>query len=208
MTRRTASERHRDIATVEEWPPTGEALAEAITALAHPGRRRLLDELSAGGPASVGRLARVTGMAAGSASHHLKVLGRAGFIVPAPELAGDTRESWWRSVARPLQWGSTTFQPGSAGEQLTELASRANLDYLLSAVRRWRNAPGGTGWDGTVGDVVVNATAAECTDLGQRLAGVMREWAAECRENSTQDDSPRRPVRGVAIVFPDGAPHA
>lgn len=142
-------------------------------------------------------------MAAGSASHHLGVLARAGLITPAPDVAGDTRESWWRAAERTLQWGSDTFTTGSAGEHLVQLASQANLDYLLSAVQSWREAPRLEGWDGTVSDTLVQATAEQCTDLGQRLAAVMQQWATECRSSPPQAGSACRPVRAVALVFPD-----
>src|ERR1700754_4829053 len=88
MPRRPASDRHTASAPATDgWPPTGDALAEALIALHHPARRRLYEVLSLEGPASVGQLAQRTGLAPGSVSHHLKPLHRAGFVVPAPELA-------------------------------------------------------------------------------------------------------------------------
>lgn len=208
MPRQTAAQRHNDLPPDIEWPPAGEFLAAAITALAHPGRRRLLDQLSVRGPAPVGVLARATGMAPGSASHHLGVLARAGFITPAPELADDTRESWWRATARSLEWGTDTFAAGSAGEQLTELATAANLQYLLKAVVRWQHAPHEPGWDGTVSDAITLATPEQCTDLGRRLATVLEDWVTECRnDQDVHPDTARRPVRAIGLVFPEADGH-
>lgn len=207
MTRRTADHRFDDLPDDVPWPPRGAAMGEAITALAHAGRRRLLDELTLNGPAPVGALARATGMAAGSASHHLRVLARAGFIVAAPELAGDTRQSWWRATRRTLRWSDDAFAPGSAGWELGQLAGRANLDYLLDAARRWQRSPDQAGWDGTVSDVLTQATQNQCADLGTRLAEVISQWARECaQDQELHPDHERRPVRAVALTFPETVP--
>ena len=78
MTRKTANVRHQtDTETSHE-------LIDVLIALHHPTRRWLLDLLLVDGPATVGRLAARTGLAAGSVSHHLKPLHRQGFIEPAP----------------------------------------------------------------------------------------------------------------------------
>ena len=107
MTRRTAQDRHADSAPADSaWPPEGTALIDALVAIHHPTRRRLYEVLRAQGPCSVGRLVELTGLAPGSVSHHLKPLHRSGFVEPAPELARDTRESWWRGHQRSLSWSS------------------------------------------------------------------------------------------------------
>ena len=116
-TRRTAAQRHQDLHPPRSWPPEGEALAEAIRALSHPRRRELLDSLSVDGPGSVGQQARATRTTAGSVSHHARVLANAGLVEPAPELAGDSRESWWRAVPTTLSWGRSSFRADSAGEE-------------------------------------------------------------------------------------------
>lgn len=204
MARRTAAQRLEDVALPQQWPPSGPALGEAITALAHHGRRRLLDELTVNGPAPVGALADAVGMAPGSASHHLRVLARAGFIVPAPDLATDTRQSWWRCAHRTLEWADDAFAAGSAGQELGRLAGRANLDYLIAAVRRWSSAPEQPGWDGTVVDALTQATADQCADLGRRLSEVMAQWVRECHEDGeARPDVERQPVRVVALTFPE-----
>jgi DNA-binding transcriptional ArsR family regulator len=77
--------------------------AKALAALAHPYRARLMDALKVDGPSTATELARRTGQAVGSASHHLKVLHDAGLVAEAPELARDRRERWWRLVTRQLR---------------------------------------------------------------------------------------------------------
>ena len=80
----------------------------------HPIRRWLTELLGVEGPANVGQLAARTGLAVGSVSHHLKVLHRQDLIEPAPDLARDTRESWWRLKPRPMSWSVEDFDEGHA----------------------------------------------------------------------------------------------
>src|ERR1700712_3991484 len=101
MPRRTAAQRHLDSAPVPGEPPA-QTLAALLVAYHHPIRRWLCELLGLEGPANVGQLAARTGLAVGSVSHHLRALYRQGLIEPAPELARDTRESWWRLQERPL----------------------------------------------------------------------------------------------------------
>lgn len=92
MPRRTADQRHTDSVPSEPLDQSHPAAA-TLAALHHPVRAALHRILELEGPAPVGSLAARQGLAAGSASHHLKVLHRAGLVEPAPELARDTRES-------------------------------------------------------------------------------------------------------------------
>ncbi|QDZ14261.1 helix-turn-helix transcriptional regulator [Humibacter ginsenosidimutans] len=209
MTRRPANQRFDDLTTPDEWPPHGEALAAAIAARMHPARRALQDYLVTQGPASVGRLARATGLAPGSVSYHVRVLAESGFVEPAPELAGDTRESWWRAVARPLTWDAASFGEGSAGRLLGDAASDANLTYLLDAVRRWRAAPSVQDWQAQVSDALVMATVEQLRDFEERLSALLDEWTTECRRSQGEsvERAPRRPVRVVSLVFPEAAHH-
>lgn len=69
-----------------------------LAAMAHPLRRRLLDTLSADGPANVSMLAARTGQAVGNVSHHLKTLAEAQLIAEAPEHASNRREHWWAAA--------------------------------------------------------------------------------------------------------------
>jgi DNA-binding transcriptional ArsR family regulator len=209
MTRRTADQRYSDLPSPAPGPPEGDALPATVAALSHPSRRLLLDYLGTHGPAPVGRLARATGLAPGSVSHHIRVLARVGLVAPAPELAGDTRESWWRHVPRSVTWDATAFGDGPAAEQLAQAASDANLSYLLDAVRRWRAAPPTPGWDAVVTDTLVLATSDELDDLATRMAELVAEWKRGCLARAdaerarSADAAPQHPVRVIALGFPE-----
>lgn len=197
MTRKTAEFRHRidDVST---------DLIDVLVALHHPTRRWLVEVLYVEGPATVGRLAARTGLAVGSVSHHLKPLHRHGFVEPAPELARDTRESWWRVTERPLSWSPEDFGPDSVGRKVADRAELENFRYQARATQQWlkemdratpqwRRAAGST-------DSLVRATPEQTKDLHQRLGAVLRAWTEEVKTGIPVPES--RMVRVILRMFP------
>src|SRR3954452_8123103 len=182
MTRRTAVERHRDSAPrpARERSPSDE-LAELLVAFHHPIRRWLTGLLSVGGPANVGQLAAATELAVGSVSHHLKVLHQQDLIEPAPELARDTRESWWRIKPRSMSWSVEDFDEGTLGRQVAQTAEAENFRFQVRAMQEWlRRAPGETAAWRTAAhstDTYVPATEAQVRDFARRLSELVRDWS-------------------------------
>jgi DNA-binding transcriptional ArsR family regulator len=175
----------------------------------HPTRRWLAELLEIEGPASVGRLAARTGLAVGSVSHHLKALHRHGFIEPAPDLARDSRESWWRSVRRPLSWSADEFEAGSAARRVADAAEAENFRHQVRAVADWlgRMNEVSAGWRRAASstDTVVPATPGQLADLGERLRQLTEEWSRACLDDqSRRPDAERLPVRLVLRAFPSG----
>ena len=208
MTRRTAAERHLDSAPrpVPERNPSDE-LAELLMAFHHPIRRWLTEVLGVDGPANVGQLAAATGLAVGSVSHHLKVLHQQDLIQPAPELARDTRESWWRLKPRSMTWSVEDFDEGTLGRRVAQTAEAENLRFQVRAMQEWlRQAPGeSAGWRTAAhsADTYVPATEAQVRDFARRLSELVHDWSAECMADAAENpDAERRPVRAIARVFP------
>jgi DNA-binding transcriptional ArsR family regulator len=216
MTRRTAAERHRDSApSVPNGAPHGapdettDELLDVLMAFHHPTRRWLVELLEMEGPASVGRLASRTGLAVGSVSHHLKALHRHGFIEPAPELARDTRESWWRAVRRGLSWSADDFASGTAARRVADAAEAENFRHQVRAVQQWLVRAGEVDetWRRAASstDTMVPATVDQLLSLEARLRGVIEEWSTQClRDRDDRPDAVRRPVRVIARAFPSG----
>jgi DNA-binding transcriptional ArsR family regulator len=111
--------------------------ASVIAAIHHPLRRRLIDLLGVGGPATASRLAEATGELVGNVSHHLKVLAAAGVIEEAPELAKNRRERWWRAAKASYSWSIADAQGEPAGELVAATAEAANLAHHEAKVRQW-----------------------------------------------------------------------
>lgn len=108
-----------------------------LRALANPARPRLIDSLTAHGPATVSMLAERLGMAVGSASHHLQALARAGLVEEAPELASDARQHWWRAVPGGYRWSSSDFRDDPGARAASAAAELQALDRQYERARRW-----------------------------------------------------------------------
>jgi predicted ArsR family transcriptional regulator len=203
MPRRTADQRHADTAPSAEGPE----VIEQLIAYHHPTRQRILETISVHGPASVGMIADRLGIAPGSVSHHLKPLHRGGFVEPAPELAPDTRASWWRLGRTSVSYDALDYPAGSRAREVVSLAERANDDRHVTAMRRWRTRrhelPEPWRRAGGSSDTAVAATAEQVVELQARLDDVLRAWAHEVHEDqTTHPDADRRHVLAFAHVVP------
>jgi hypothetical protein len=208
MPRRTAAERHLASAPrLSPEPDPSDELAALLMAFHHPLRRWLTELLGVEGPANVGQLAARTGLAVGSVSHHLKVLHQQDLIEPAPELAHDTRESWWRLKPRSMTWSVEDFEEGTLGRRMAQTAEAENLRFQVRAMQEWlRRAPSEPArWRTAANsvDTYVSATEAQVRDFAGRLAELVSEWSTECtRDAADHPETDRRPVRAIARVFP------
>lgn len=202
-TRRTADQRHADSAPKAEGPE----LIEQLIAFYHPTRQRILESLSLDGPASVGMLAERLGIAPGSASHHLKPLHRGGFVEPAPELAPDTRASWWRTARTSVSYDALDYPEGSRAREVVNLAEKANDDRHVIAMRTWRTRrhelPEPWRRAGGSSDTATAATAEQVADLQARLNDLFQTWGHEVHaDREIHPDAERRHVMAFAHVVP------
>ncbi len=202
MPRKSAADRH--VAT--QPSPKGQPLVDRVVAFHHPVRRRLFDALVGLGPAPVGVLARRCHIAAGSASYHLGVLHRSGWVQPAPDLAGDTRESWWRPCHGELAWATPDETLSPADRALLGAAEREDLTHEFRAALAWLTAREDLPdkWRHSMSSgAFVQATDKQLLDLTDRMEALVAEWSSSCirdqRENPHED---RWPVRVIARVFP------
>jgi DNA-binding transcriptional ArsR family regulator len=202
MPRRSAAERHLD-----SVPDNAPGLADLLVAYHHPIRRWLCELLALEGPANVGQLAAHTELAVGSVSHHLKVLHRQGLVEPAPELARDTRESWWRLRDTRLSWSVDDFEEGSLGRRVAETAELENFRHQVRAVRSWLQhqprAPRAWRLAAESVDTLTYATLEQLDELGDLLTRTITSWHSACvADQEAHPDAVRRPVRAVARAFP------
>lgn len=171
--------------------------------MAHPVRWRLLDVLRADGPSTVSMLAERVGERVPNVSHHLKVLGTAGLIGDAPELAHNRRERWWRLLAPSVRWSMEDFadDPGSAA--IAQAAASLNLDRHTGLARAWEVASEDerAWWQGSsfATDKWLQLTPDELAELSDRLIALLDEYAGR----SVRDDGRER---RQALVFAYGVP--
>ena len=206
MPRRTAAERHLDSVPEPAADPASE-LADLLVAYHHPIRRWLCELLTLEGPANVGQLAARTDLAVGSVSHHLKALHRQGLVEPAPDLAKDTRESWWRLRDQRLTWSVDDFEEGTLGRRVAETAEIENFRHQVRAIRTWLQqqprAPREWRAAAESVDTLTYATVEQLDQLGDLLTRTITAWHEACvADQADHPEAPRLPVRAIARVFP------
>jgi DNA-binding transcriptional ArsR family regulator len=178
--------------------------ARVLSALAHPVRRRLLDVLNIDGPATVGALARRTGEAVGSVSHHMRVLGDCGLVEVAPDLARDRRERWWRVVGPGVRWASSEIaERDPASVEVARAAESLNLERQVAHVRAWlgdREEAERSWQDASFStDHWLRLSAEELAELAEEASALFMRWSARAVPD---DGVERRPV----FVFARGNP--
>lgn len=109
---------------------------DALKAVAHPLRYRLLETLIELGPSTASALGRIVGENSGSTSYHLRKLAAHGFIAEEPEL-GTGRDRYWRVVEGGWSLeGFDMLQREDTREAATFLLDKVTRDRI-ERVHRW-----------------------------------------------------------------------
>ncbi len=176
--------------------------AKALSAMANPFRSRMLDALYVDGPSTASALAKRTGQAVGSASHHLKVLNEAGLVEEAPELAKDRRERWWRLVHPGTRWSRAEFADDASAVTAALAAESLFLQRQFERARDWlANSESAGVWDGAafVTQNWVTLSPDELTELSEELIALLQKW----RHREIPDDAQ---ARENVYIFARGFP--
>ncbi len=176
--------------------------AKALSALANPFRSRLLDALHLDGPSTASSLARRTGQAVGSVSHHMKVLAEAGLVEEAPELAKDRRERWWRLVSTGFRWSTAEFADDPSAVAAALSAESVGLRRQFERAGEWldnHEAAGEWGDAAFATQYWLKLTPEELRELGEEILDLGQRW----RERPVPDDGQEREsVLVFARAFP------
>lgn len=156
---------------------------EAITALTHPVRWKLLNYLMSSGPATASQGARAVGDTPSNCSYHLRTLAKYGWVEAGG--SADGRERPWRALVT----GFSLEQPGDPGSPLDRNAAallamtiQQEQQEVMDAVARfpaleraWQDASEHSTY-------TLRMTAAELADLTRRLDALIRPYIAATRE--------------------------
>lgn len=183
--------------------PRQRADLATLVAISHPLRRRLLELLSVGGPATASQLAARTEQLVGNVSHHLKMLAKAAMIEEAPELAKNRRERWWRSVPGSLSYSLADVAGDPEAELVVAAAEQQNVSHEIDKLHAWwarRDSYDAQWLDAEFGTSSwVRATPAELRELGEAITTLIHDFRA-----TTADDDGQR--REPVFVFAHGVP--
>lgn len=179
--------------------------AKALSAVANPVRSRMMDALTVDGPSTASGLAKRTGQAVGSASHHLKVLAEAGLVVEDPELARDRRERWWRLVSIGTQWSRADFSTDAGAVTAAMAAEAVILQRQFERTRDWlANSEADPDWLGAAFDTQswLKLDPGELAAFSEELLALIRRW----RQRERPADDAQEAERESIFVFARGFP--
>jgi len=170
----------------------------AMRALAHGTRLRLLGELRARGPQSVGMLSDLLDEAVGSVSYHLGKLAEHGFVLEAPECARNRRERWWRAAHDRTVWEPIEALDDPERKAASDLLRRAVLQRYTERLQAYLDAEAtfGPQWirGTTSSDSTLHLTSDELAELRGELEALTARWEA-------RSDPGRPGAERVALVY-------
>ena len=163
---------------------------EALAALTHPMRTKLLDYLMAEGPATASQAARAVGDTPSNSSYHLRTLAKFGWV--APDDSADGRERPWRALVTGFDLGAGQESPAGRNAaalmamivQQSQQEAREALTRYPSLDREWQDAS-------SFHTYTLRVTSQELTELTKRVDAILRPYIA-----ATRDERPR----GSALV--------
>lgn len=177
---------------------------QAITAVHHPIRRRIVDYLGLHGNSQVTVIARALNQQVGSISHHLRMLERAGIVERAEARDTDKRTSWWALTRRSFTWSADDFSDSPADALLAREAERTNISTQLQRLTAWHRSKSPAPdpeWSRSAfsTDTLTWASADELAALSEALRDTIEAWRTSI---DTDDGNRRRPVFVFAHGFP------
>ncbi|MGY2701009.1 MULTISPECIES: winged helix-turn-helix domain-containing protein [unclassified Nocardioides] len=148
---------------------------EALKALTHPLRLRMLGLLRIDGPATATTLATRLGLNTGATSYHLRQLERHGFV--AEDTArGNARDRWWRAAHQSTT--TDTARPADPADAETLEAYLQSVAVVMTqtlqrSVEELGLLPPAWSDATTYSDWVIKLTPARAKALVERLAEVL-----------------------------------
>jgi DNA-binding transcriptional ArsR family regulator len=139
---------------------------QALRALAHPARQRVLEELYVGEVLTATQAARLCGLTPSAMSYHLRALEKWG-VVTREEPTGDGRERPWRAAADHLNVGPQALRSAGSGP------STAYVDLIVDRIREGAARAVAAVDEGDEGSTLYHArlwlTPAEARELGDEV---------------------------------------
>ena len=176
---------------MDAWDRTRVTEVEALRAIAHPLRARLLGALRHEGPATATELGQRFGESSGSTSYHLRQLERYGFIVE-DEDQPSKRERRWRAAAKLTSWDDADFVDQPEGREASDAMHDLQVHWLLKRDRQWRERrlESDRAWLGAAGtsDIEVRLTPGGDAPPHRALPRAGRRGRARVRRRTGRRD--------------------
>jgi predicted ArsR family transcriptional regulator len=162
---------------------------EALKAMAHPVRLRLIGLLRHDGPSTASALAERLGLNSGATSYHLRQLAKHGYVVD-DETLGNGRERWWRAAHRSTRVGEEeeTAEEREAVDAFAQAIAIVHTEQLQRAVEErpllpleWREPSSLSDWS-------KHLTAARALELSRAIDRLVTEFAEDAEDTPGAED--------------------
>lgn len=156
---------------------------QAMRALAHPLRMRLLEVLASEGTGTATRCAEIVGESASNCSFHLRNLAKYGFIERAP---GGGRERPWRltSVSQIFDDDPGDPEAGAAARAFDEMLLNWEFTRLRDANRRGPDPDPAWARTTTLAGATMFLRPEEARELGDALAQLSMRFIERAEDRS------------------------
>lgn len=172
--------------------------ADAVRALGHPIRLRILGHLWRHGPSTVTDIAQAEGLSTASVSYHAHRLAKAHFIERADELAAG-KEKPWRTIERTYTASNEGSDPDGL-QIMREAVVSADARNVRSLMAEWPSIPAEWQMASFFASRGFFLTADELTRVVQVLLETLRPFETRTRADKPDD---ARPVRLMLYGFPE-----
>lgn len=177
---------------------------EALRAISHPTRMRMLGMLRADGPATATTLARRMGLNTGATSYHLRQLATHGFIQDAPD-RGTGRERWWQASHHSTDSTRGETEESREGQDaFLEAMAITHSESMRRALGQLRGLPEVWQDASTFGDVMLRLTPGAMEQLKEKLWRVLTTEAEALEAECVDDPDTQQVIVQVAgYLWPD-----
>ena len=170
----------------------------ALRLLAHPARQRVINEVYDGRELTATEAAALCGLTPSAMSYHLRMLEKAGVLVPVP--AEDGRERRYRRAARSFQ----VRRVDGGGSRVEIKATVAIwLDSLTQLIHRWLD--GSSSRSGGMHTYALRLTEEENAELMQRISDLFREYDGISERHEADVPRWETYIAHVPTIDDDGA---
>jgi predicted transcriptional regulator len=156
--------------------------ADALAALTHPMRTRLLTHLMAEGPATASQAARAVGDTPSNSSYHLRTLAKFGWV--APDASADGRERPWRALVTGFTIDLCTDPESPAGRNalaLTAMTVQQSQQEVHEALADFRSLAPDWQHASSYGSYTLRVTPDELAGLTEQIDALLRPYLAATR---------------------------
>lgn len=159
---------------------------EALRALSHPVRLRLLGMLRMDGPSTASALATRLGLNSGATSYHLRQLAQHGFVVD-DEARGNGRERWWRAAHQTTRVPTDDTAPDAVPDRDTsdafmQAVAIVRTEQLQRAVEERPLLPAEWRAASTFSDWGLRLTPTRARELVRAVSELIAGWEEDAED--------------------------